>query len=55
MTDEQKMLELLKALAEVIAEKNNTIWLKDMQIERLKAELSKAEQEQSTEAKNELI
>lgn len=36
MTNEQKYIELLKELAEVIAEKNNRLFFADLQIADLK-------------------
>lgn len=43
MTDEQKYMQLLKELGEVLLEKNNTIKMKDYQIEALTNRLSDAE------------
>lgn len=43
MTNEEKYLELLKALAELIAEKNDALYMAEITINNLKHKLDLAE------------
>lgn len=45
MTDEQKYLEVLKALGEIIANRNTDLLFKEMTIERLENRIKIAEAE----------
>lgn len=45
MTDEQKYLEVLKALGEIIAKQQSDLYFKDIQIDNLQKQLEKAEAE----------
>lgn len=51
MTDEEKYLEVLKALGEVLAKQNSDLYYKDVQIENLKNKITQAEAEGSGEQK----
>lgn len=43
MSDEQKYMELLKAIGQLLAENNRTIWLANYEITSLKEKLAEAE------------
>lgn len=47
MNDEQKYLELLKSIGELLSDKERTIQIRDYEIKKLKEELAKAEEKEN--------